>query len=69
LAFTQGRVKNETETHVQMELEAISGRVVTVDKKYLPSAFGGSAGMRVLLLVVVVVMAVVVVTVVELRMK
>lgn len=40
----QGRVKNETGTHVQMELEAISGRVVTVDKKYLPAAFGGGMG-------------------------
>ncbi len=29
----RGRVKHETGTHVQLELDAISGRIVTVDKK------------------------------------
>ncbi|KAL6761443.1 global transcription factor [Haematococcus lacustris] len=34
----QGRVKHETGTHVQLELDAISGRIVTVDRKHLPTS-------------------------------
>lgn len=29
----KGRVKHETPSHVQLELDAISGRIVTVEKK------------------------------------
>lgn len=40
----KGRVKHETATHVQLEMDAISGRIVTIKKELIGGAAAGAKG-------------------------